>query len=996
MIAGTASAQEQIQPRVEEMVVTGSYIRRDTFDMASPVSVIDSTDIAEQGTAHMADIIKNQTFVFGTDFLSNSTASTFQNGTVSSANLRGLGAGATLTLLDGRRLASGNVNTLLPQIAIARMEILKDGGAALYGTDAVAGVINVIPRKGFEGLAIEGNVLSDQDGTWGERTVQLMGGTGNEDTHITAAFEYRDRDRLRQQDRPMYMRNGWSHSGVGNPGTYLVPTRNAQGQLTGSLARTPDPACGIDPGAGTDKALTGNNRSGIRAGTTCQLEFGEFLDYITQQEAWQSWVHGEHRLADWLRLEGELMFGRVDTLDRGSPANPGGRINELPAIRGEFPGNPFRAMANRGSGLEPIFARDANGDGMPDRDANGVVILADNPFDAAGGVPFNEDVQIAALRLVGKIGTPPSTLHPDGSNISADTRERYNFRWSSGVRFDVPETTWSGTAFYTYHQVRNDQRLRDESLRAAQRGLEGRLGPNNDEYFNIFGTQEYTCLNRVCDPNSAASHPNSQYVMDEIAVHYINRSDTVLKLADVVVTGDVYQLPAGMLSAAVGGQWRRLDAVTDVGSIANACDRFVGGCGYDFDHGRTTHAVFGELAVPLLSGGRFGELDMQLAVRHEDSGSGLDSTDPKVSLRYQPTDWVALRGSWGTSFIAPSLGELHVVEVSFIEQMVDTTCTATGACPTGSTAVTQTFGGNPNLRPEDSTAINLGIAFDLLDGDLRFSVDWMRFDFSDRISRTRGQDILDQDRQRFGAFLAANNCAVGDPVCGAAVRAQWIDPTNKATGNFEAQAIRRTADGDLLDVRTSYVNAQEMTWKGLDFNASYRWDASAMPYIGGNYGSFALSLSGTYVDSYRYQLTLNPNEVCPGTTRPAPCEGAGKRNDRTSVVPPIPRLRANARLGWTYDRHSVALMTRYMDGVLEDSVFAALTPTRLSSMTTFDLQYTLSLTDLIGRGSQTTLTLGGNNIFDRKPRAIVGLGGLETFLHDPRGAIWYARLSHQI
>ncbi|MFU8816142.1 MAG: TonB-dependent receptor plug domain-containing protein, partial [Pseudomonadales bacterium] len=203
--ASALPAATAAEGAIEEVVVTGSYIRRkDSFDSPSPINVIDSVNIAEQGVAAMADIIKNQTFNYGTDFVANATASTFQEGARSFANLRGLGEGATLTLVDGRRTLTGNVNILYPQIAIGRIETLKDGASALYGSDAVAGVVNVIPRKNFEGLETTLWHLqpTESRGDYDETQWNVMFGGGNEQTHLVAAFEYRERGRLRWIDRP--------------------------------------------------------------------------------------------------------------------------------------------------------------------------------------------------------------------------------------------------------------------------------------------------------------------------------------------------------------------------------------------------------------------------------------------------------------------------------------------------------------------------------------------------------------------------------------------------------------------------------------------------------------------------------------------------------------------------------------------------------------------------------------------------------------------------
>ena len=137
---------------IEEIIVTGSLIKRDNFDSASPLQVLDDVDIQAEATPALGEIVYNQTFNYGSDVFASHYSVTNPEGNRTSANFRGLGAGATLSLLDGKRVTDSNLNNLIPQIAIARIDILKDGASALYGSDAVAGVANVILKKDVEGF----------------------------------------------------------------------------------------------------------------------------------------------------------------------------------------------------------------------------------------------------------------------------------------------------------------------------------------------------------------------------------------------------------------------------------------------------------------------------------------------------------------------------------------------------------------------------------------------------------------------------------------------------------------------------------------------------------------------------------------------------------------------------------------------------------------------------------------------------------------------------
>lgn len=1032
LFASSAPTWAADDEAMEEVVVTGSYIKRDNFDTATPLNILTAVEFAEQGVANVGDVIKNQTFNYGSDFITNATASTYQDGWASGNNLRGLGA--TLTLLDGRR-TRGQVNILLPTIAIGRIETLKDGASALYGTDAVAGVVNFIPRRNYEGLEVMFFQSNPQDskGDYDETQWGIIGGAGNGTTHVMAALEYREHGDLEWADRPDYMARNWSNSSTGNPGSWNVPHRgwtdtNADGiasadeiAITSLLNKKRDPGCGIDNGGTSNKNIEGNNRSGLSTHpwfgndepSTCYFEFGEFWQYMTDLEAITGYIDMTHQFADWLTFEVQMSFAKVVSVGHGSPSNPGGRFGDLGAVAGDHPGNPYRAFVDLdGDGViddgERLFAQDANGNGVPDRDidgdgiadigaemnTSGTVLLAANPFDPTMGIAFNEDVLIAAWRPFGKQGFMPSSHYNDGSGESSNSGTQRNFRWTTGFDFDIPDTSWGGSFYYTFQALDDsDPENQTESFSALKAGMvNGLLGPNQDRYFNPFSTQEHPCVDRICDPNvfTDPSSPafNTQFVVDQVSFDDDTDYSYEWNWIDLVLTGDLFELPAGTMAAAVGYQWRRAHYVVDVGPIANACDRWVAACGHDYNEGRTISAVFGEIIVPVFDSGSLGRLELQAAVRYEEYGSeDMDSTDPKIALLYQPVDWLSLRASWGTSFVAPTSGELWAEPISFLQNMGDRTCDISGDCDASEAFRINTYDGNPLLTPEEADTWNIGFTLSLLEGDLTLSMDFLEFDFVERITLLRGPDVIDIDSVKFQAFFNSGG-----------TRATWIDPVNKAAGSgcngpCETTNIKR-ASGEIVEVLTSYVNAQEMLWRGLDFTITYHFEGDDIPWIGGDYGSFTTSLTGTYIDTYQYVLTGLADEICGDGSKP-PCEGAGNRNDRTGAVPPSPELRMNGKLNWFYGNHNATLIGRYIDSVRNDA-FAWDNETFIDTIVTWDAQYSYTFDGLLGGDRATKVTIGGVNIFDNLTDPITTLGGLETFLHDPRGAMWYLRINQDI
>jgi iron complex outermembrane recepter protein len=1055
LAVGGAPATMAAQGAIEEIVVTGSYIRRqDSFDLATPIEVMDQIEIAERGKLSLGEIIRDSTYNYGVATVTNILGAVPQGGATPAANFRGLGAAATLTLLDGRRTASSNLGNLYPQILISRVESLTGGGSVIYGTDAVGGVLNIIPRREFEGLEVRGAYNSATQGNWDEAAWSIIGGGRNETTSFVGAFEYRDRDDLQFFDRKQYSLGGFSFSNVAWPGNYSVPQRlpvtgGAITPIATAATAKADPGCGANNESNNKADGVLARRQGVRLVTSaftdlCLWEFGQNFNYQPETETWTSVAIFEHQFTENVGFYTELLFNRLENTDRGSPSNPGGRQSELPVIPGEHPGNPFRAFVDvNGNGrYEPaggdqlLFAQyvvDGQGDPVfddlgrmiPVRDpVTNQVLLAPNQFASLdddpvnGGIPFNEDVIITNWRPVGYPFVGPSRSNRDGTGRGDADLKANNYRWTGGVRFDIPDTTWSGFGEYTYHRnIVDGPGGRVESLSAIAAGLTGQLlvrdeatGASRRTWFNPFASQNFVCENRDCSggvrqpltivhpitgetiPNPAVNHPE---VYDVIARFEPINIQTTLNTARIIVDGQVAELPAGPLSAAVGVGWSRLNYKVDAGATWNALDAWIAVGSPDYSEGRTSYSSVLELSVPVFESPRFGRLELQPAVRSEwisdNSNADLDHTDYQFAVRWQVRDWIALRGSWSTAFISPSLPDLFApssqMQLSNISDQFFTG--TTGFLP-------RTLGGNPNLQPEEADIYNFGLSLLLLDGSLNVSFDWKYFDFEDRIIRAVPQELVNDDRD---AYIAAGFATEG---AGATLRATdlagWL-----ASGQADPRIVRNPITGFIDFVDTPLLNAQEMEWKGFDLSASYRFEGSDLPFVNRDIGQFSVGFTSTYIQNYSFIRSAGGRKF----------EGAGKRNNGTAAVPPSPRWRANARLSWDLDRHQVVVLARYMhhvnkvdeeDGqcVRPPSAVATLMgvtngcPTKFPKYMEWDVQYNLNLDGLVWGDRSTSVSLGLINAFDKEPKAINTLGGLETFLYDPRGRIWYARLTQQL
>ena len=179
VVPSFALAQTQRSaPEVEEVVVTGSFIRNSAFAQNNPVDNVSQADIQAAGAPNMGNYIRDLTYTSNTNTVNsvNASAAGSQTSVGTTFNLRGLGENSTLTLMDGMRSVDAAINTLLPEIAIDRMEIVLDGGSALYGSDAVAGVANLIPVKSFDGLRVRANHQRDESGDFEDNKIGVLWG----------------------------------------------------------------------------------------------------------------------------------------------------------------------------------------------------------------------------------------------------------------------------------------------------------------------------------------------------------------------------------------------------------------------------------------------------------------------------------------------------------------------------------------------------------------------------------------------------------------------------------------------------------------------------------------------------------------------------------------------------------------------------------------------------------------------------------------------------
>lgn len=711
---------------IDEIVVTGSYISRDRLDGGSPLVVIDAGVLGSYGLTGLADVISYLPFNSGSEFNADVFSQNLSTGT-SNFNLRGLGLNSTLVLLNGRRqTVSGGVaddgstfvdlNALVPLSAVGRVEILKDGAAALYGTDAVAGVVNVITRTDTDGIELEGEFGSTTRSSQQDLTLRGLYGLQTDRVNAMVAVSHLRRSWLPSPERDFTQGKGFS--GFGQPGAFILlePSPDFPALPSG----LDDPQSIIDP----DCAAAGGTPNETDAGTglgRCTFDFAPYYHLVPRERRWLAFASADAELDD-VEIYAEAGYAHTDVLRGTSPSFP---ILNLATVPANNPGNVFQTPA--------LFL----------------------------GRPLGADAEV---------------------NLVTHTSETW--RAVGGARGKVGDQ-WDWDIAATYSANRHVVKIGNALADRFDAALNGIGGPNNNLFFNPFGSAA------LSQPGDATY--NDPAVIDDFLSTATYDYQTSLFTLDGHVTGELFEMPFGAASLALGGQYRREDIAGDLDDQFNAENYlfFVGGP--DFAGERSVVAGFGELNVPLSV-----TLDMQIAVRHEAYEGGLNSTDPKVALLWRPQDWVSARASFGTAFRAPSVFQQFSSQ-TVLQNISDP---VTGSLVFRGVRTV----GTEDLAPEQADVFNVGATVRPMPG-LTFDMDYWRFDYTNIIAKENAQAIIDANP-------------------------------------FDARVIREA--GQILRVDTNYTNAPSVETDGLDMSAAYEFKGTGSD-------QWALSADVTYINRYLIQ-----------------------------------------------------------------------------------------------------------------------------------------------
>ncbi len=912
---------------LEEIIVTGSFIRNSDFTGASPVDTVDQETLLTYGSANIGQYIRDLTYTQNVDTVANvlGGAGGGQDSNSAQFNLRGLGVSSTLTLLDGRRnINDAAISSILPDIATDRIEVVLDGGSALYGSDAVAGVVNLIPVKDYEGLRIRTFYNRDQHADFEEPKLGVLWGHdfGN-GLNVVAALEVGKKTPLNRGERPEFLRVD-NATFIGAPGHYQLA--NGAPYL--------DPDCGAYNEGNTDKGLDGSFPSGfpIANGLLCGFHYAQWTDYNREANDYVSYANVEYEANESVTFEFQAAVSYRESIFHTEPVTPlASAWYDNFTIPPEHPANPT------GQAVRP-------------------------------GV-FGIGTYTVWNGLEQGVGTKPSYL---GESSFQEDRFQYTTEvYKFGADFDINDN-WTGQAWLGYQTYEQRVETFDGNAVRLEAALNGRGGPNGDEWFNPFASRDIRSPNFDSDRSDGRWTNNSQEVVDwlfEPGDH--NLQEDRLIIFDAIVSGDLFELPTGTVGSAFGFAMRDRRDVDDDSPLSKAGMDFSSSAGISAPLGNRTvddslvRAVFAEFEVPILD-----NLSMQIAARYEDFVDlNLDTTTPKVALRWQPLDSLSIRGSWGESFLAPDAEDVGPFDRSGCANVRSGTDFLTGNDLLGTLSCASK---NPNLQPENSEIWNLGFTWEGIE-NLSISLDYQEIEYVDRIVTLSAQDVTNQ--QFFSALSALGiNRDTYDATPGSADREAAIA---YVLAN-PSSTIAREPNGNITELVSIADNINTNIVDVIDLTATYGFDFR-------DWGNFNIALNAAYYVTYEY-AGLDGVLV----------DARGRRNADTALSPPLPELIANLRLSWNRGDHAASILTKYTDSVTFDGNFASGTvpPSVIPDSFIANASYTYFFDDLFDTSGSVSLSVV--NMFDWQPILLPVTGGFESRLYDNFGRMFSVALDFEL
>jgi iron complex outermembrane receptor protein len=697
LLAGPATAQQAQQgqeQKLERITITGSNIRRTDTETVAPVEIVTREEIERSGRTTVADVLK--TIPSNTGGLYNETANSFAPGS-SSVSLRGLGQAATLVLINGRRVAgygfAQNIQdsfvdlNQIPASAVERIEILKDGASAIYGSDAIAGVVNVILRRDFKGIEV-GAGASFFESSKKEYRANLTAGfgdLGSQRFNVFGTLDFFKRDGMTMADtefgRTRDLRGiegGRNFQSLTAGGTWVGqgPANSAAANTRRAIAECPNVvdyagavARGLLPVGQSNQALgTGFNQPG---NTWCVRDFANVFSVIPDSQR--------------IGFLGKATFDFTNEMQGFIEA--GFSRNETD----------FKFQ-------EPFFAGTTRFFVVPPP-----VSLAPSPFNATfapgvAGNPLGINAQYSGV--LNDFGTRDTEITADALRILGGLKYRaFNWDFDSALGYSESKIDQKSTVLFTQGTI-------------AALGLPTTLQPPTPV---VTGGATY---------NLDRPSTNSQAVRNQMFGSVVRDAKSDLQFIDTKASTETgVMLPGGAVGVAVGAEYRR-ESILSVPTDVVRTGGILGQGSTSVDGSRNSLAAYTEFALPLTK-----TLESQAALRYDRYSDFGSTVNPKVGLKFKPSAEFLIRANWGRGFKAPSLPEITPSSAFFFTTITEP---LTGAA----SQIAGSINANPNLKPERSRSTTLGFVWEPT-VDFSLGVDLYEIKRTDQVTFEDFQAIAD-------------------------------------------------------------------------------------------------------------------------------------------------------------------------------------------------------------------------------------------------------------
>jgi outer membrane receptor protein involved in Fe transport len=992
-VPALANAQTQASAAVDsdtvtEVVVTGSRLSARGFKAPTPVTVIGAEEIGLSGTQNVETLLNDTPQFLGSQN-NGPTANTVPGGTAT-LNLRGFGAQRNLVLVNGRRFTitgpdqTTDINTI-PAALIKRVETVTGGSSAVYGSDAITGVVNFIMKDDFQGVELTGQARQDTHTKTKTYTADLTFGTNFADDrgNVVVALNYLDRGGYTRGDR-----GGWATPSM------------ADGCVTAGTYSATRPGTPMAiPGGQT--CLSAGGRPGLIFGGSGTIPNGRFVTVGSPSSAGLTAALA----AAGLGSMGSRGFTFDDAGKAARPAvTPGDDYDLGPAAYLVIPQR--RWMANLAGHYdfnshmtgyaEAHYSNNRVSMQLPPSGIGGnFLINTNNPYltpqlqEVARQLDLAESGTIRVTNgtssLTTTAGDGLAVLNinrrlPDVGN-RLNTADRSAYRTAIGMRGDLGNASEGFLRNLKYDAYYSYTRTTDTSISSGAASLSkfqaGLLSVGGAApVLNIFGAN--------LSPAGAKS----------IAVSSTNYTESSQQVLAASLAGELFDTWAGPIDFSTGAEYRKASARFVPDSFLASGDVSGFNAALPTQGSESVKEVYGEVRVPLLKDSPLGErASVNGAFRYSDydlAGVGGVWTY-SVGGEYAPISDITLRGQFQHAIRAPNVGELFGGNTTSGPSAVDpcssrqptsqqtaavrAICVATGV-PAASvftlsvqpnTFINQVSGGNPNVGPEKSDTTTFGLVLQprFLPG-LALSVDYFKINLDGAIAPLGG-GIANTLSLCYNTIQDANSV-----FCKAITR-------DTLTGQIAAPGYVTTTNGNTGGLKTS----------GVDFDASYRFNLAWGPF---GESRFDIGTNVTYTDEF----TATPVQALPATKNY--CVGSFG----PTCGQPIPEWKGTTRITWRSGPATLSLRHRYIGEVTVDTYLlpkrlgatfpdkATLTKPVIKAQSYFDLTGAYDVTEDI------SVTAGVRNLFDKNP-PIVGSSAPSnnTFsaTYDVEGRVVYASVT---